>query len=183
MNFFNKKEFFFFMAFLLACFFTIFFISSEKSFQNNFSEELCVSSVEVYFCPEDFCSSRLISQIDSAEESVFVAIYSFTHEGIANALISAKERDLDVRVVIDFLQSTSSNSVHELLEEKGIPVFVKKGSGIMHNKFIVIDGKKVFTGSFNYSWNADLRNDENLVLIVDSFVVSKFVSKFFELAS
>ena len=51
----------------------------------------------------------------------------------------------------------------------------------MHNKFIVIDGEKVMTGSYNYSINADERNDENLILILDEVLASEYTAEFNEI--
>ena len=48
----------------------------------------------------------------------------------------------------------------------------------MHNKFAVIDAKLVATGSFNYSQNADTKNEENLVFINDSVIASEFKNDF-----
>lgn len=174
--FFDKDNLFFLLLFIFFSFFVIFFFNNCFVEEKIFLEE--DYSLKVFFCPEDFCSNRLIQGIDSANESVFVAIYSFTHKDIANSLISAKNRGVEVIVVLDFLQSTSTHSVLSFLEENNVPVFIKKGSGAMHNKFSIIDGEKVFTGSFNYSLNADLRNDENLIFIQNKEIASKFLKKF-----
>jgi phosphatidylserine/phosphatidylglycerophosphate/cardiolipin synthase-like enzyme len=187
MIFFNKKELVYFLLVISIAFVIILFFENcySNCYINNYNNSnnfgLAEENFKVFFCPEDFCSSRIISEIDKAEESVFVAIYSFTHEGIANSLISAKNKGIKVVVVKDFLQSTSRHSVVSLLEENNVPVFIKKGSGAMHNKFLIIDNKKVFTGSFNYSLNADFRNDENLVFIFDEKIALRFVEKFDEL--
>ncbi|MDD3084245.1 MAG: phospholipase D-like domain-containing protein [Candidatus ainarchaeum sp.] len=183
MNFFTKKEAIFFITILIISFLIIFFFtnynSSFLSFEKGYlSTNTYVSDLEIFFCPEDYCSSHLISEINFAEKSIYVAIYSFTHYDIANALISAKKRGLDVKIIIDFLQSTSKYSLHNMLEEQGILIFIKKDSGVMHNKFAIIDEKKVFTGSFNYSLNADTKNDETLILIKNKIIASKFFSKF-----
>jgi phospholipase D len=180
MNFFSKKELFLFSFVIIIVFLLLFFFKSycvvnvEPIFYKDYS-------IDVFFCPDDFCSSVIISEINSAQESIFIAIYSFTHDGIADSLISAKARGVDVRIVFDFLQSTSSYSKYSFLEENNINVFIKKDSGVMHNKFAIIDGKKVLTGSFNYSFNADNKNDENIVLINDKDVAIKFLKKFNDL--
>jgi phospholipase D len=187
MIFFNKKELVYFLLVISVAFVIILFF--ENCYSNCYINDsngvdnfgLTEEKISVFFCPEDFCSARLISEIDKAEESVFVAIYSFTHEDIANSLISAKNKGIKVVVVKDFLQSTSKHSVDSLLAENNIPVFIKRGAGTMHNKFLIIDNKVVFTGSFNYSLNADFRNDENLVFISDEKIALQFVEKFDEL--
>lgn len=142
---------------------------------------IVANSTEVYFCPEEECASQLVSKINSANKSVFVAIYSFTSEEIFSALINAKNRGVEVRVVFDYDQSKSEYSVDEKLTENGIEIKRRDGSGYMHNKFTVIDENIVATGSFNYSNNADKKNDENLVFIVSSDLAQKFINEFNEL--
>ncbi len=179
MNFFSKRELVLFVVVLFVSFFFLLFFENPNIFCPDKSAFVInYNNWEVYFCPEDFCSSQLISKINLAEDSIFVAIYSFTHKDIADALILAKKRGVDVIVVMDFLQSTSQHSVHNLLIENSVPVFIKRDSGVMHNKFMIIDNSSVFTGSFNYSLNADRRNDENLVFIFDKELAKKFVLKF-----
>jgi phosphatidylserine/phosphatidylglycerophosphate/cardiolipin synthase-like enzyme len=139
------------------------------------------SNSNVFFCPEDNCSANLISEINSAEKSIDIAVYSFTNTSISDALIEAKNRGVEVRVIFDYLQASSEYSVDELLENKEISVKIKKGSGSMHNKFIIIDNEKVLTGSYNYSKNADERNDENLIYILDKLLASEYQAEFNEI--
>lgn len=149
-------------------------------FDSNTAQKIVVNEtgVEVYFCPRDECANKLIQRIDSANSSIYIAIYSFTHDEIASALIRAKERGLDVRVVFDYDQSKNDSSDDEKLQMSGILVALRNGSGYMHNKFTVIDGNIVATGSFNYSQNADTRNDENLIFIVGEGVAVKYKKDF-----
>ncbi|MEI7961449.1 MAG: phospholipase D-like domain-containing protein, partial [archaeon] len=136
------------------------------------------SSVEVYFCPSDACADQLIKKINLANKSLFIAIYSFTNDAIADAVIKAKQRGVDVKVIFDYDQSKIKESDDELLSQNGVLVAMKNGAGYMHNKYSVIDGNIVATGSFNYSENANTRNEENLVFIDSSDLAKKFTTNF-----
>ncbi len=136
------------------------------------------SNVEVYFCPADSCANHLISKIDSAKSSLYIAIYSFTHDGIADAVLKAKERGVDVKVIFDKDQSMNDASDDEYLAQAGTPVSLRNGKGYMHNKFTIIDGTIVATGSFNYSQNADTKNEENLVFIENPEIAKKYKEDF-----
>ncbi|MFA5126266.1 MAG: phospholipase D-like domain-containing protein [archaeon] len=136
------------------------------------------AKVDVFFCPEDNCANQLIREIDSSKESIYIAIYSFTHDGIADSVIRARNRGVEVKVIFDYDQSANKSSDDERIFAAGIPIARRNGSGYMHNKFTVIDGNFVATGSFNYSQNADERNDENLVFIESVDIASKFKSDF-----
>lgn len=134
--------------------------------------------IEAYFCPQDACADKLIKKIDSAKSSVFVAIYSLTLDGISDSLIRAKKRGVEVKVIFDSDQSKNDASDDERMGNEGINVAYRNGSGYMHNKFTIIDMNTVATGSFNYSNNADTRNEENLVFIESSGLAEVFKQNF-----
>lgn len=134
--------------------------------------------VTAYFCPQDACADKLITQIDGAQKTLHIAIYSFTHDEIADAVIKAKERGVEVKVIFDYDQSNNSSSDDEKLSDAGVNITRRKSPGYMHNKFAIIDGRIVSTGSFNYSQNADTRNEENLVFISDAGVADRFERDF-----
>ncbi|MFA7133563.1 MAG: phospholipase D-like domain-containing protein [archaeon] len=159
--------------------------SNKNSFeyysQSSFIES--PSLVETYFCPIDACGDKLIKKIDFADSNIFIAIYSFTHDGLSDAVIRAKKRGVDVWVIYDSDQSKNSASDDELLINEGVRVAYRNGSGYMHNKYTIIDMNLVATGSFNYSNNADTRNEENLVFIQSEDVASAFKKNFDEIWS
>ena len=161
---------------------SLFGMSNSSSDSNTSGVSLWPSSdsakAEVFFCPQDNCAEQLIKKIDSAKESLYIAIYSFTHDGIADAVIRAKGRGVDVKVIFDYDMSANTSSDDELLASKGVSVARRNGSGIMHNKFSVIDGALVATGSFNYSNNADTRNEENLIFIESKKIAQQFNQDF-----
>lgn len=136
------------------------------------------NSIEVYFCPQDACADKLIRKIDSAKSSLYVAIYSLTLDGISDALIRAKNRGVEVKVIFDSDQSKNAASDDERMGNEGVKVAYRNGSGYMHNKFTIIDMNVVATGSFNYSNNADTRNEENLVFIESRGLAESFKQNF-----
>jgi len=119
----------------------------------------------VCFSKPDNCSSIIIRLIDSAKKYIYVAIYSFTLDNIGDALIRAKNRGIEVKVVIEREQAYIKGSEYERLLKAGVNVRLDKNPYLMHHKFMVIDGKIVVTGSYNWSYSAEERNDENLVVI------------------
>ena len=135
---------------------------------------------ELFICPRDNCADRLVEFIDSAEESVHVMIYSFTHDEIAGAVVSARGRGLDVRVVMDGGQAAGQHSKDEFLVENGVGVRLVDPAGyaIMHHKVAIIDGEAFSTGSFNYSKNADTGSAENLLVVYDKGLALEMESEF-----
>lgn len=139
----------------------------------------CSQEPRVWFCPEDQCANQLISEMDQATVSVHVAIYSLTHDEIISALAAAAGRGVEVQVVAE--KEGNSPDMGGQLRMVGVDFVWDTNPDLMHNKFTVVDGQQVLTGSFNYSWNADQRNDENLVLLPQPELAAQYEAKFKEL--
>lgn len=133
-------------------------------------------SIENYFCPEDDCASRTASLIQEAKRSIYFMTFSFTNEGIGNALI--KKKALDIRGVFDSEQASIQYSQFKRLKEIGIKVKKDSNRYKMHHKVFVIDNETVLTGSFNPTSNADTNNDENIIIIHDKRIADGFLDEF-----
>lgn len=142
--------------------------------------------VEVLFSPEqgEEILQTLESAIQSAEERVYILIYSFTLDELAEAIIDKYEEGVDVRIIMDKAQagSWSSSSICRVLEEAQVPLRIMGGSkgGYMHLKVHIADDI-VLTGSYNYSNNATYRSDENFLIITDRRVLEAHLAKFNQL--
>lgn len=120
--------------------------------------------LEVYFCPDGPCEDIIIDHIESADEQIYLAMYSLTNDRIGEALVAVAERGVDIYVLLEAGQISQYSEAYKLVEA-GVPVREDTSSGYMHNKFMVIDNKTVLTGSVNYSANGVERNQENLLVI------------------
>lgn len=109
----------------------------------------------------------IIALLNSAEERIRIASYSFTSKPIAEALVAARDRGVDIKVVMDKSNRTSQYSSATFLKNQRIPVRINERYAIMHNKVIVVDDKHTKTGSFNYSKAAATRNAENVLVLYD----------------
>lgn len=120
----------------------------------------------VWFSPQDEALSRGVQElVAGAQRSITLGIFYLTDESIANQLIAAHERGVDVRVMIDATAAGSPYTQHERLREIGIPVKVEHWGGKMHAKAAVIDGRVVIVGSMNWSYSGDNVNDENTLVL------------------
>lgn len=134
--------------------------------------------VEVLFSPQDNCAGEIVSQIDKAEDYVYVAMYYFTSRPLAQALIRARDRGVDVKVCLDEEQPHYEYSKSRFLDKKGIDIKLVGGSGIMHNKFCIIDDFTTITGSYNWTARADLENDENVLIIKSAQIAKTYKEQF-----
>jgi phosphatidylserine/phosphatidylglycerophosphate/cardiolipin synthase-like enzyme len=137
----------------------------------------CVAAemfVQACFSPQGKCAAHLLREIELAKKELLVAVYAFTSDELAMALTQAKRRGVAVHVIIDReFDERTENSKGKYLEGEKIPVrrvsgikagSLDKDSGLMHQKFAVIDRRNLFTGSYNWTRSAEFFNDENLLL-------------------
>lgn len=126
---------------------------------------------QIYFSRRDPVAKIVAREINAAQKSIHVLMYSLTDAELAGALVAAVQRGVDVRLVFDRTQGEEKNSLTDELAAKLGPKRVifrsGKGRGVMHEKMAVFDGLTVTLGSYNWTNNARLNNWENLILLRD----------------
>jgi phosphatidylserine/phosphatidylglycerophosphate/cardiolipin synthase-like enzyme len=122
-------------------------------------------SVLAHFSPKGGCTDAVVREIGHARHEVLVLAYSFTSRPIAQALVEAKLRGVHIDIVLDHSNEHEPYSdLHFFLEQGVVPV-VDPHHAIAHNKVMVIDGRTLITGSFNFTHHAEQDNAENLLVI------------------
>lgn len=133
------------------------------------------SRAQLYFSPEDRIDLAIESLLDNANDRIFAAVFSLRLTRLTNALIRAKERGVNVQVITDVKQSSTSGE-DERLRAAGITVIEAHNTfsqyTAMHHKFVVVDGLHVATGSYNWSYTATFRSYEDLAVIRDDAEVA-----------
>lgn len=123
---------------------------------------------------------RLVDLIDAAQQEVNVAAFQLNLPTVTDALLRAHRRGVQVRLVTD--GEYADEEMVQRLRRAGVPVTVRpEGGGIMHNKFVVVDGKWVWTGSWNLTENCTYRNNNNAVLIASRTLAQNYNTEFEEL--
>jgi len=168
-NMFNYKKqtkFSFIVILIISLLFIFSFISFAK--------------VEVYFSLYDDPESIIIKNIDNANSFINIAMYTFTDREIAQAILRAKDRGVDIKIYLDYSQVNAEYSKSRYFVNNAIieDIRISSNNYIMHNKFAVIDNKIVITGSYNWTASAGERNDENLLVIDDKNIVKKYQNQF-----
>ena len=135
---------------------------------------------EVYFSPEGHIQDRIISAIDKSSTSIDLTIFDFTSQEIKLALKRAKAKGVAIRIIADSRQAKGVHSIIPALTGEGFNVKVVHGKarGIMHNKFAIFDKKLLFTGSYNWTNNAEHFNYENAIFISDPETIKKYQQEF-----
>ena len=125
------------------------------------------SSVQVGFSPEGSALQLVLKTIESAQQEIRLMGYSFTSPEVVSALVRAKRRGVDVKIVLDEKgnRSKASQAAMNIVVNAGIPLRTNGRYAIMHDKVIIVDNHTVEAGSFNYTRSAASRNSENVLVI------------------
>ena len=140
--------------------------------------------VEVAFSPGDDIAGLIVERIGRARRSVQVQAYLFTDRAIANALLAARSRGVEVELVGDANQHANGGLPHaKALARAGVRVWLDARHGAAHDKDVIVDGRDaaaaVITGSYNFTRAAQHSNAENVVVISGNRAVTdRFVANF-----
>ena len=127
-------------------------------------------TVQVAFTPWDNAEGLIVDGIRRAKHQILVQAFSFTSRTLANALMAARRRGVDVQVMADREQTFSGEAsrIPDLVQA-GIPVMLEVRYQSAHNKVMVIDAgtadAAVITGSYNWTYAAQYKNAENVLIL------------------
>jgi phosphatidylserine/phosphatidylglycerophosphate/cardiolipin synthase-like enzyme len=142
------------------------------------STRLDGTPIQVFFAAEDDVISHLIPMVQSAQHSVRFMAFSFTHDGLGEAMLQLADDGVDVQGIFETRGSETEYSEMPHLFCAGVPVRQDGNPGTFHHKVIIIDDETVITGSLNFSENADESNDENVVVIRNADIARLYLQEF-----
>jgi phosphatidylserine/phosphatidylglycerophosphate/cardiolipin synthase-like enzyme len=131
-------------------------------------QSLAPALLSVHFSPKGGCTEATVAEIDAAAKSIHVQAYSFTSAKIADAIVRAAERHVEVVLILDKSQKSERYSSLTFFTNHHLAIRVDSAHAIAHNKIMLIDGRTVITGSFNFTKAAENENAENLLVIHDA---------------
>lgn len=141
--------------------------------------------VELYFSPADGTNSHILSSIASANKDMYFGMYTFTYNTDASNLVAKASSGVYVAGIEDV--SSNSSSPYSILTSglgSNFKTFTGTGFDIYHNKFLIVDPSDkcsdplVLTGSHNWSFNADTKNDENTLIIHNDTAANTYYQSF-----
>lgn len=144
---------------------------------------------QAFFSPDDNVQEILVQLIEQEKKSIKIAIFSFTDGKIAQTLINARRRGVQVEVIVDVTGLRDKFNKIEALTANGIKVMIydpKNNSiynDIMHHKFVIFennigDKSLLWTGSYNFTRSATLNNQENVLILDEIHLIQKYARQF-----
>jgi phosphatidylserine/phosphatidylglycerophosphate/cardiolipin synthase-like enzyme len=136
------------------------------------------TDINAYFSPEDNIERIIIKRIEKAKTSIHFMAFSFTSDGIGEAMIAKFKKGVTVTGLFERRGSREAHSEYTKMKLEGLPVRLDHNRNNMHHKVIVIDGELVIMGSYNYSRNANRNNDENIMIIDNREIAGRYLEEF-----
>lgn len=143
----------------------------EHSLEQVFFGNIGGQEIEFWHLP-DFqqrCLKNILTLIQEARHSIQLAMFTFTHQAILQALIEAKARGVHVEAALDFysLRGASSQVARDLMQAGIIP-YISQGRGkLLHHKWCFIDRKNLLLGSANWTKSAFSKNEDFVCILHD----------------
>ena len=120
-----------------------------------------------FFSPGGGCTEAIVAEIAKAAKTIDIQAYSFTSPPIAQALIDACDRGVHVRIILDKAERTDHYSSAPVFLSHHIQVYIDDQHAMAHNNVVMIDGKLLMTGSFNFTKSSEDKNAENFLILHD----------------
>jgi phosphatidylserine/phosphatidylglycerophosphate/cardiolipin synthase-like enzyme len=147
-------------------------------------------TMTAWFSPRGGCTGALVTEINKASDTVLVEAYSLTSSPIIASLRDAHRRGVHVEVIVDPTTARYVSAAwnvsrgetvdinHPLwLDVAGVTLWVDGAHAIMHDKVVLVDGRVLITGSFNFSRAAEERNAENLLVIRNVNLATRYAQE------
>lgn len=128
----------------------------------------------------------LLQNIHASKRNISIAVAWFTQRELFIAVLDALDRGVTVSIIlIDDIINRSEYGLDflQFINKGGSLCFASSKESLMHDKFCVFDNRLVITGSYNWTYSAEKRNSENIIVTDDSIVVGSFSEHFLELWS
>jgi phosphatidylserine/phosphatidylglycerophosphate/cardiolipin synthase-like enzyme len=126
-------------------------------------------TLQYAFTAEDHADEMIIAAIDAAKHQVLMQAYSLTHRRIADALVRAHHRGIEVAVIADKEQTDALPAQTREIARAGVTLLIDAQHAAAHNKVVILDAGHadcaVVTGSFNFTYAAQHRNAENALIL------------------
>ncbi len=125
--------------------------------------------------------AEILSELKSTQKSIWVAVYWFTNQELFNTLKLKRKQEVSVKLIIhnDYINIREAGLPFQELIDCGCEFYFSDDDYPMHNKFCIIDGQVLINGSYNWTYSAESKNRENVLIIeAEKDVMEAFDTEF-----
>lgn len=154
---------------------------AESVLQGRFGDK----PVYFFIGPSPTMEKAVIAFAQSASKTLDVCLYDLNLPELADAFLAAHKRGVKVRMIIAKENAEKAYPVSAQLaemEKAGILTLAHNRSGLMHNKFMVADGERIWTGSYNLTRNCSRFNDNHAIVIESPELAENYIMEWEEIA-
>jgi hypothetical protein len=126
----------------------------------------------------------IIKEIEKANKSLMVAVYWFTNHELFDILYQKQLNGVQCDLIIhnDYINNRETGLPFQKFIDAGGKFYFSDEENPMHNKFCIIDNQVLINGSYNWTYDAESKNRENILIIKDEIeVLNAFESEFLQL--
>ncbi len=133
---------------------------------SHFDFQLENQPCRLWLLPDIQALDYLTEQLDQAQSSIFVAMFTLTHPKLLQALVNAQQRGVKVTVTVDhYAARGASRKAVKFLQDQKISVTFSRGLQLLHHKWAYIDRSQLILGSTNWTKAAFTKNQDCLVFL------------------
>ena len=134
-------------------------------------------NISSFFSPGEECRTAILNEIKHAKRSLDICVFTITDNQISKEIENTFKR-IPVRIISDNDKSGDLGSDIYRFHQNGLKVKIDETDKHMHHKFMIIDNKRVLTGSYNWTVSAAEKNEENIIILNDIQTVNRFSDEF-----
>jgi phosphatidylserine/phosphatidylglycerophosphate/cardiolipin synthase-like enzyme len=148
------------------------------------SREPLLAPVRIAYGPSQGFASIDPELIGRAKNTIDMAAYVLSDQRVIEALSRAASRGVQVRLYFDPEQFRRIGGVNDTLSalahQPNVSARIKaEQNDLMHIKAYAVDGRWLRTGSTNFSWSGETRQD-NDIIVIDSPEAAADFTRYFE---
>ena len=135
--------------------------------------------MDAFFFPNKKNVDKIVKYIEMAKKTCYICVFNVTNDDLCRAVLGRHKAGVDVKIITDDECSTNKGSDIQKFADAGIEVRTDDAPTYhMHDKFMVVDGKFVLTGSFNWTFQAGNSNQENVLIVDHPYYCEKYSKEF-----
>lgn len=143
--------------------------------------QLDIRLINISFSRTEYARGVLIDLIERANKTIYVMVMALTADELADSLIAAYIRGVNVTIIIDNNYKTSSGSDYQDILDAGVDIRTDNTTRLMHHKVMVVDGYFTITGSYNWSASAEDKNWENIIVLKSKIISDIYLEEFYRI--